>query len=197
MLFNLIDHDSLYCALDIETTGLSPRSCAIIEIGALKFNRKGPVDQFSMLINPGCPIPPSASKVHGICDQHVKDAPCVDRVLQEMLQFIGTSALVLHNAPFDLSFLKPQVKRLGRCWETVGVFDTLTLSREAFPGLKSYSLESLSSHFNFEQGGHHRALQDCRYTQLLFEKFLERVDPFGGLSQEALLKEFGMKELEL
>lgn len=180
-----------YVALDIETTGLSPRSCSIIEVGALKFvpGKKG--EDFSSLIDPGCPIPASGRSIHGITDDMVAGQPRVEEVIAGLLDFVGPAPLVLHNAPFDLSFIAPVLDKLGRKWQAMTVFDTLPLSRVAFPGLRSYSLESLSDFFEFKEGVHHRALCDCWYTQQLFTRFLEKVDQLRCLELADLAHEYG------
>lgn len=187
--------DCPYVALDIETTGLSPRSCGVVEIGAIRFvpGREG--ETFQSLVNPGCAIPASATQVHGISEAMVKGQPEVDDVVHRLLDFVGDAPLILHNAPFDLGFLNPIVARIKRRWLTTSVFDTLPLSRLAFPGLRSYSLENLSEHFEFKQGGHHRALADCRYTQMLFLRFLEKVDSLRGFDLDQLASEYATPRL--
>ena len=164
-----------FTALDIETTGLSPQFCGIVEIAALRFCPDGTSQPFQMLVDPGCSIPRSASLIHGISDSMVRGQPHADEAVCRLLDFVGESPLVLHNAPFDLGFLNPVVKAQKRQRRSQAVFDTLRLSRRIFPGLRSYSLEKLSRFFDFESGGHHRALADCRYCGLLFSKILTKI----------------------
>ncbi len=179
-----------FVALDIETTGLSPAHCGIVEIAALRFRPGQELEAFQRLINPGRPIPQSVQQVHGISDAMVRDQPPAEEVASELVDFVGPSPLVLHNAPFDLAFLKGPIKRASRAWGSPAVFDTLTLSRAAFPGMASYSLSSLSRFFEFSAGKHHRALADCRYCSLLFARILEKVDQWRCLELQGLIQDY-------
>lgn len=179
-----------FVALDIETTGLSLRKCSIVEIGALRFYPGSELESFQMLINPGCPIPAEAQAIHGICDAMVQGKPNAEAAIRSLTSFVGEYPLVLHNAPFDLGFLNPILRRLGLCWKSLAVFDTLPLGRAAFPGLKNYSLENLSRFFEFDSGGHHRALADCRYCELLFEKVLQKIDRLHCLEMSVFIKDY-------
>lgn len=164
-----------FTALDIETTGLSPAFCGIVEIAALKILPDGSQRTFQMLVDPGRPIPRGVTAIHGIDDAMVRGQPRADDAVAALVSFVGPSPLVLHNAPFDMSFLNPVVRRQRLQWDSLAVFDTLKLSRQAFPGLNSYSLENLSRFFDFDAGGHHRALADCRYCAQLFARILRKI----------------------
>jgi DNA polymerase-3 subunit epsilon len=168
-----------FTALDIETTGLSPSFCGIVEIAALKVLPGGSARTFQTLVNPLCYIPDAVISIHGITNDMVRGQPSARAVVPSLIEFVGTSPLVLHNAPFDMSFLNPVLEQAGLCWHSPAVFDTLPLSRRAFPGLRSYSLENLSRFFDFDSGGHHRALADCRYCAQLFLRILNK---FGAKS---------------
>ena len=158
-----------FTALDIETTGLSPQFCGIVEIAALKVQPDGTSRTFQTLVDPKCFIPRAVTAIHGIGNDMVRGAPCVEEVIGGLVEFAADTPLVLHNAPFDLGFLTPVVQKSGLVWRSPAVFDTLKLARRAFPGLRSYSLENLSRFFDFDAGGHHRALADCRYCAQLFQ----------------------------
>lgn len=157
-----------FTVLDIETTGLSPSRCGIVEIAALKMLPDGSSVPFQTLIDPGRAIPRVVTNIHGIDDAMVRGKPRAEEVVLDLVEFAAETPLVLHNAPFDLGFLTPLVRRRGLAWRCPAVFDTLRLSRRAFPGLRSYSLENLSRFFNFDRGSHHRALADCEYCARLF-----------------------------
>lgn len=94
-----------FVVFDLETTGLEPKRERIVEIGAVKFDRRGPVGRFSVLINPGIPMPPAASRVNGITDDMLAGQPSLDEVLPDFLRFVGQAPLIAHNAAFDCSFL--------------------------------------------------------------------------------------------
>ncbi|WP_304243757.1 PolC-type DNA polymerase III [Gracilinema caldarium] len=105
---------SVFIAFDTETTGLEPRTDRIVEIGAVKFDSLGPIGRFSVLINPGIPMPEAASKVNGISDDMLRKQPPMEAVLPDFLRFIGSGILVAHNAPFDVSFINAA---LGLYWK--------------------------------------------------------------------------------
>lgn len=179
-----------FVALDIETTGLSPSFCGIVEIAALKVLPDGTVEAFQTLVNPRCFIPRAVTAIHGITDDMVRGQPTAEGVAPQLLEFVGTMPLVLHNAPFDMGFLNPLIKSLGLQWSSPALFDTLPLSRKAFPGLRSYSLENLSRFFDFDAGGHHRALADCRYCAQLFQRILKKLGA-ASLSYDEFAGNFG------
>ena len=177
-----------FTALDIETTGLSPQFCGIVEIAALKVLPDGRNETFQTLVDPRCVIPRAVTAIHGISGDMVRGAPCAEEVVGGLVEFTAGTPLVLHNAPFDLGFLTPVVRRRGLAWRSPAVFDTLKLARRAFPGLHSYSLENLSRFFDFDSGGHHRALADCEYCAKLFRLVCAKLRAPG--CDEAFCKEF-------
>lgn len=187
MTFSIKDRG--YTALDIETTGLSPTFCGIVEIAALKVLPDGEERTFQTLVNPGCHIPSGVTAIHGITDAMVRGQPDAESVIGRLVQFVDDSPLVLHNAPFDMGFINPVVRRLNLGWGSPAIFDTLTMSRRAFPGRRSYSLENLSKFFDFDAGGHHRALADCRYCAQLFELIIEHYNA-SLVSFEEFAQEF-------
>lgn len=177
-----------FTALDIETTGLSPSFCGIVEIAALKILPGGGEESFQTLVDPQRRIPAAVRSIHGITDSMVSGKPRAAEAVRPLVDFVGESPLVLHNAPFDMGFLNPVLRAQKITWGSPAVFDTLPLSRRAFPGLRSYSLENLSRFFDFESGGHHRALADCRYCAQLFVRILRKFSaaamPFAALADE-------------
>ena len=183
-----------FVALDIETTGLSPKNCGVVEIGAYRFvPGSSEVHTFETFVNPGMPIPAAASQVHGIYDAQVANAPTLAEAMAALVQFVGACPLVLHNGPFDLSFLKPAAERHRLRWAPFSVHDTLALSRQTLPGLRSYSLENLALMLGLEEGGHHRALKDCEYTAKLFTLLLGRLDPHRELTMGDFGDRFGTR----
>ena len=101
-----------FVAFDLETTGTQPNENSIVEIGAVRFSGSKPLEGFGKLINPGRPIPAEASRVNGITDEMVKDAPPIESILSEFAEFCGEIPIVAHNASFDFKFLLSDVKRL-------------------------------------------------------------------------------------
>ena len=107
------DIDTTYCVLDLETTGLAFRTDKITEIGIMKVKNGEVIDSFSCFVNPERPIPAEVVEVTHITDEMVKDAETIDVVFPKMLEFIGDSVLVAHNADFDIPFLKYHGGLLG------------------------------------------------------------------------------------
>ncbi|HCM26291.1 MAG: hypothetical protein A2Z99_00885 [Treponema sp. GWB1_62_6] len=94
-----------FVAFDLETTGLDCRKERIVEIGAVRFDRRGPIGRFSVLIDPGVPMPADASRINGITDEMLKGKPSLDEVLGDFLRFARDAVLVAHNATFDCGFV--------------------------------------------------------------------------------------------
>ena len=121
-----------YIAVDVETTGLEPgNGHRICEIALLRFLRGTVIDSLVSLVNPLRTISPGASFVNGITDAMVADAPAFPDIFPELLAFLGDDALVFHNAPFDLSFLKEEARLAGGTWPGNPVIDTLVLARRS------------------------------------------------------------------
>jgi len=165
-------------ALDTETTGLRyDQGDRVIEIGAVEvIGNKVTGVNFRRLINPGRPIPPASTNVHGITDDDVRNEPKIDKVADELLAFIGDSPLVIHNAAFDVGFLDHEFTRfLNRppFSEGLRVIDTLLLARKKFP-TRSTTLDALCDRFEVDRSRRtqHGALLD---SELLAEVFLHLI----------------------
>jgi len=161
-----------FVVLDIETTGLSPINDMITEIGAVKIVNGQIVEEYNQLINPERDIPHNIVELTGITNDMVKDMPTIDKVLPKFQEFIGDSILVAHNASFDIGFLREQYKRIGRELRNP-ILDTLELSRNLLPQLKSHKLNTIAKYLNISLINHHRAVDDAKATAEIFIKFLE------------------------
>lgn len=163
---------------DTESTGLSPREGhRLVELGALEVVGRMPTGRsFHKYINPLRDIPADATRIHGITNDKVKDAPTFAQVAQEFLDFIGDDPLVAHNANFDMTFLNYELEANGFKLCTNPVVDTLQIAREKFPGAQA-SLDALCRRFNVDLSGRsfHGALLDAR---LLADVYVELT---GGL----------------
>lgn len=157
--------NKFFIAFDLETTGLSPESDRIIEIGAIAFEQGVPVEEFSTLVNPGRPIPPAATAVNGITNEMVSRAPDEWTALQALLSFFDKYSnhrlvFVGHNANFDFSFLKNALNRYG-ITKSFRYFDTLHASRSLIKGLPNYKQNTVAAHFGLVNRQAHRAAADA------------------------------------
>ena len=172
-------YTSDYVIFDLETTGTSCQSDEVVEISAVKVVSGEIVDEFSTLVNPGMPIPYYASEVNGITDYMVADSPTFEGVLRNFLEFVGDAVLVGHNIhTFDMKFIQRDAQRyFGK---SIGndYIDTLQLARAYLPQLRHHRLVDLADYYGIDAEGAHRALNDCRMTQQVFEKLrLEMENP--------------------
>jgi len=186
-----------FVAFDTETTGLWAPTNHVVEIGAVKFSvEAGELDDFQQLVNPGRPIPDEVIRIHGITDDAVRNAPGIRSVLESFLSFCGeNSVLVAHNAPFDISFLGCEMERSGIDFTGHRILDSVDIYHRFFPGLESYSLESLAVLFEIAPSQKHRALQDAHLVYRLFANAVERFPMID--SRDDLLRQFvtyGLKD---
>lgn len=174
---NYCRYVSNYVVFDLETTGLSTDTDRVIEISGIKVGDSQVLKEFSSLVNPGIGISDDASNVNGITDEMVADAPDFKTVLTDFLDFTGDLPLVGHNIRrFDLKFLYRDAQRF---WgKTIGndYTDTLDIARLYLPELKSYTLSDLAHHYDISAEGAHRALNDCRMNQQVYEHMKEAIE---------------------
>lgn len=175
--------DTTYCILDLETTGFSPVTEKITEIGIMKVEGGKVIDKFSCFVNPEKPIPQRVVEVTNITDDMVRDAETIDKVFPRMLDFIKGSVLVAHNAGFDIGFLKHNARVLGYEFDFTYV-DTLSLAQEVFPDFKTYKLGRIAKELGIKVEVAHRALDDVDTTVKVFNVMLDKLKERGGLTLE-------------
>ena len=166
--------DSEYVVFDIETTGLSPKFNKIIEIGAVRIKDGKIQDTYSRFVNPEVPIPYSITKLTSINDGMVMEAPTIEEILPEFLEFVGDAILVAHNASFDTGFIKEFAKRQGLEFNST-IVDTMTLAHILIPELGKYTLDRLCKQFNVSLENHHRACDDAAATAEIFVKMVRMI----------------------
>ncbi|WP_019227176.1 DNA polymerase III subunit alpha [Sedimentibacter sp. B4] len=179
--------DTVYCVLDLETTGFSPVTEKITEIGIMKIQGGKVVDEFSCFVNPQKPIPARVVEVTNITDDMVSDAETIDKVFPKMLDFIEGSVLVAHNAEFDIGFLKHNAKELGYAFDFT-YLDTLSLAHELFPDYKTYKLGRIAKNLGIKVDVAHRALDDVETTVKVFNVMLEMLVKRGAESLDDIDK---------
>ncbi len=167
-----------YAIIDIETTGGNARTGKITEIAVFLHNGQKIIDQYETLLNPGIPIPPFISKLTGITDEMVLDAPTFEEVAKELDTFTANAVFVAHNAHFDYGFVREEFRRVGIEFKRKKLC-TVQLSRHSFPGLASYSLDKITKELKIVLNGHHRASADAEATALLFDQIIKAKSEVG------------------
>lgn len=159
-----------YVVYDLETTGMSPGSDSIIEISAVKVAEHQVTDTFSMLVNPGRPIPYGATAINGITDEMVENEPDISVVFPLFIDFIGDMALVGHNIHcFDMKYIWRVAETLYGKTVSNDYIDTLPMARKKLPALAHHRLVDIAAHYHISTEGAHRALADCMMNQKCYE----------------------------
>jgi len=161
-----------YVVFDIETTGFSPLKNKIIEIGAVKVVDGAITERFSTFVNPDVPIPFDIEKLTGINDAMVLPYPPIDVILPQFLEFVGDSALVAHNAGFDVGFISHYAEEQGLPFQPT-VLDTVSLARLLLPNLNRFKLDTVAKALNISLENHHRAVDDAEATAEMFAAFVK------------------------
>ena len=177
-----------FVVVDLETTGGSPNTCAITEIGAVKVCGGEVLGEFQTLVNPCMDIPPFIAVLTGITDAMVASAPAISGALPQFLEWSRGAVLVAHNAPFDIGFLRANCLALGLPWPAYESLDTARLARRVLtrdeaPDCK---LSSLARIFRTTTQPCHRALADARATADVLHGLLERLGNLGVRSLDEL-----------
>ena len=181
--------DVTFCVLDLETTGGSPRDCAITEIGAVKYRSGELLGTFQTLVDPGLPIPPLITILTGITEAMVVEAPDIGTALPTFLEFIGDTVIVGHNIRFDISFLNAAAALHGYPPLSNDTVDTAGLGRRLVrEEVRNMRLQTLAAHFRSPVTPIHRALDDARATAHVLHGLLERAGSLGVTNLDDLLQ---------
>jgi DNA polymerase-3 subunit epsilon len=164
----------IFVCLDCETTGLDHEKDQIIEVALVRFNFDQTLDAFETLIDPQMPIPEASTAIHHITDQMIQGSPKIGDVLPKIFEFLGQSILVGHGITTDVAFLSNAAKRCNVSFpiSTHPFVDTLRLAR-LYGESPTNSLEVLRRHFNIQEEGAHRAMNDVIVNVEVF-KYLSR-----------------------
>lgn len=163
---------------DIETTGFSPVTNEIIEIGAVKIRNGEITDRFSVFVKPSKPIPNKIAELTGINNELVEDDEAINVILPGFLEFVEGSILVAHNSSFDISFIKEAAKKFGFQFNYKSI-DTWSLSRLLFTDLSSYSLDNVAKACSVSLENHHRAVDDAEATAEIYMKMVQMLKADG------------------
>jgi len=169
-----------YVVFDLETTGLSPwAGDEIIEIGAIKIfgSEIDEKNVFHSLVNPGRPIPSEATKINGITNEMVKDAPPFREVIGGFLDFVGNAWLVAQNAKFDMSFIIKSMLA-ANIHRELEVYDTVLMSKRVFPECARHNLDVICERLRltYDSSTRHRSLEDAKITALAFLELKKRLE---------------------
>ena len=186
--------------LDTETTGISiSEKHKIIEIGCIELNNQIPTNNaFHAYLNPERPVSAEAFKVHGYSDQFLSKQKLFSEISEIFLNFIKGKKLVIHNAPFDLSFLDYELKLINqKPIDRINVVDTLEMARQKYPGSHN-SLDALCKRYSIDNSRRekHSAIIDCELLKEVYINLLDQKEPKLNLDNSNI-NDFKFKDLNL
>ena len=170
----------MFAIIDIETTGSNYKNSKITEVAIFQHNGQQITDSYSTLIHPEMDIPYFITRLTGISNEMVKEAPKFYEVGKKIVEMTAGRIFVAHNVSFDYNFIKEEYKRLGYEYNAKKLC-TVQLSRKLLPGHRSYSLGKLCFDLGIEINGRHRAAGDALATVKLFEILLEKNKSVNGI----------------
>lgn len=159
-------------ALDVETTGLNPAEDRIIEIALIRIKEGNIAENFVTLLNPERSIPPEVSYIHGITDDDIRESPFFRDIATKVIDIINERTILVHNAAFDIPFVKKELNLCGIELSDIKIIDTLAIAREHFFFRKN-SLSVIAAHYGIDISGVHRAEADAKITYNVYRKLLE------------------------
>lgn len=164
--------------IDVETTGFDPEVERIIEIAVIRFERGEVVDRYNQLVQPGKPIPPEVTKLTGITDAEVADAPTFDAVAAEVHARLQGAGVVAYNLSFDRSFVRAELQRCGLDWpEDAPTLDPLIFARQFFKNSSRKNLSAISKLLGIPLEEAHRADHDAEVAGKVLYAFEDRLPP--------------------
>ncbi len=168
-----IDLLSDYIIFDIETTGLDSSYDEVIEIGAIKVKNNKIISKFNSLVKPKNEIDEYITELTGITNEMVKDAPTIEEILPDFMNYIGNDILIGHNVNFDINFIYDNLYRNKFDVLTNDFIDTMRISRKLLPELPHHRLIDLAKYFKIDSTNNHRSLKDCEITMNVYENLKE------------------------
>lgn len=185
-----VEKSDTFCVFDLETTGFTAGTDRITEIAVAKVRNGEIIDEFTTFVNPERPIPKNVQELTHITEDMVKDAPTIDVVLPQFLDFVNGSILVAHNSKFDIGFITHFAKKLGLEVKNK-VIDSLTIARELFESYENHKLGTIAENLEVSLEGAHRAINDVRATVKIFVKMTQiaaqkGIDIYGYMYSELL-----------
>ncbi len=173
--------------LDTETTGISVKEGhRIVEIGCIELENLIPTkNKFHCYLNPERKVSEKALEIHGYTDEFLIDKKKFNEVVEDFLSFINGKRLIIHNAEFDLAHLNNELGLIGKDKINNEIIDTLSLSREKFPG-SSVSLDSLCKRYGIDNSRRkqHTALIDCDLLARVYINLIDQKEPTLNFLEE-------------
>lgn len=159
-----------FCVLDVETTGLDCIISHVVQVGIIKVLDGQVVDQLNTFVNPGSHIPSSATEIHGITDDDVKDAPTYKQIADRMVSLLDGSTVVGHNVTFDLNFIQQILVERSNPEHILNMeyVDTWEFAKRLRLPVQDYKLQTLLAFYGIDPGEAHTAYDDARATLELF-----------------------------
>jgi DNA polymerase-3 subunit alpha (Gram-positive type) len=182
-----------FVVFDLETTGAKAPPCRITEVGAFRVRNGSITEEFHTLVNPEMPIPAFITSLTGIDDEMVREAPVFAQIAGDLLEFLGDSVLVAHNAPFDMRFLNHEISLIyGEYRVANPCLCTVQLSRKLLPNIENHKLKTVAEHYSISLVNHHRASDDAKATAEIFVNLLEMLNG-AGVEDIGSIKRLGLR----
>ncbi len=178
----------MFCIIDIESSGGPFGKEAMIEIAAFRYDGEEVVDQLISLVHPHRSVQPYVSNMTGITDKMLLRAPRFHEIAKRLIEITEDTVIIGHNVDFDYRMMRQEFARLGYVFERK-TLDTIKLSQELIPNLKSYGLDKMCDELGLSRTNKHRAESDARATLELFEILREKDRQKGISSFEQSISE--------
>ena len=159
-----------YVLVDIETTGLSPRTDEIIEIGAIKVKENKIIDTYNTLIKIDRNLNPFITKLTGITDKMLETGKETDKALEEFVNFTGNEIIMGHNVNFDINFIYDKCLSYLDYYLSNDFVDTMRIAKHILPDIQNYKLGTLANYFGVDYRSAHRGLEDVEITYEVYNK---------------------------
>ena len=162
-----------YVLVDIETTGLSPRTDEIIEIGAIKVKDNKIVDTFDTLLKIDEYLSPFITNLTGITNKMLEEGARQEEALEEFIEFAGKEIIMGHNVNFDINFIYDKCESYLDYYLSNDFVDTMRIAKHILPNVRNYKLGTLADYFDVDYRNAHRGLKDVEITYEVYNKMKE------------------------
>ena len=170
---SLLEWVDNYVLVDIETTGLSPRECEIIEIGAIKVKENKIIDTFDTLLKIDGRLPYFITKLTRITNEMLEEGIEQEKALEEFVKFTGKEIIMGHNVNFDINFIYDKCKDYLNYNLNNDFVDTMRIAKHILPDVRNYKLGTLADYFDVDYRNAHRGLTDVEITYEVYNKMKE------------------------